>query len=300
MSHLNFELKNHFRLIAGDRWNVLTILLLHANIRNRCWVGMDRIAELATNGNIGHATKAKKWLVAHGAAELVDYVHRIGQEKELPARQHVYQLTGQFTTCNDLECCIQAGITVHYLYFQNPNVSDGENINVSDGEIFNGENLSNTNTRKTIKNKKDISPEEGDSGVGHSDTTKKKKIPNAPRQPNPIFDCIASNSFDIRQGTLANGAGGRIGKIIKWLKANHPDVTVANLEDFYRWYHQNNPKLNAPKADGTFAEYYTAWWQTQMTPAASAEKPIDDMTDAELLAKLGYVPDRTFKKGATS
>src|SRR5689334_877243 len=96
-SPLDLHLKDGIEhLTAHDRWNVLTALILHSNVRNRCWVGMDRLAKLATNGNLTKASGAKKWLLDHGAIEIVPFVERVGAEKNLPSRQHVYQLTGKF------------------------------------------------------------------------------------------------------------------------------------------------------------------------------------------------------------
>src|SRR3990172_6762274 len=95
---LDYGIKACMSELTKDcRWNVLSVLILHANIRNRCWVGMDTIALIATNNNTRKATKAKKWLHEHGAFTLVPFDKRVEQELDLPPRQHIYQLTGKIT-----------------------------------------------------------------------------------------------------------------------------------------------------------------------------------------------------------
>lgn len=98
---IDFSIKKCFNVLSEDgRWNVLTVLMLHANVRNRCWVTMDTITRLATNGNRSKAVRAKQWLIDHGAVELVQYDQRMKHEKpeqdetKLSPRRHVYQLTG--------------------------------------------------------------------------------------------------------------------------------------------------------------------------------------------------------------
>jgi hypothetical protein len=65
---------------------------------------METIADMATNGNLAKATRAKKWIEKHGAFELVPFGKRVDDERELPPRQHVYQLTGELRACDDPSC----------------------------------------------------------------------------------------------------------------------------------------------------------------------------------------------------
>ena len=103
MATLDFKMYDIFEELSKDhRWNVLTVFILRADKqRNRCWPAMRTVAKKAcpgrtpeSAGNIGMATRAKKWLMAHGAITLVKPEHRIGIEKLLPRNRHVYQLTG--------------------------------------------------------------------------------------------------------------------------------------------------------------------------------------------------------------
>lgn len=175
---LDFELKGAMPTLCQDgRWNVLTVLILHSNIRNRCYPGMDTIAELATNGNKTRATRAKKWLGDHGAFELVPYNKRVEDELNCAKRQHVYQLTGTVRQCADPACECRNWTKQAYSYlhhekksvvepkvlavenkeqsnvltvenFNRAKVLDGENIttpNVLTVDNFNGENVSTSN-----------------------------------------------------------------------------------------------------------------------------------------------------------
>jgi hypothetical protein len=114
------------------RWNVLTVLILYANIRNRAWVTTDTMVKLAANGNRSKAFEAKEWLIAHKAIELVPYEQRIGDEAQLPPRQNIYQLTG----CIELE-----DHRYHYLYVGEMESPVGHSVGAdtfesSDNETF--------------------------------------------------------------------------------------------------------------------------------------------------------------------
>lgn len=167
---LDYDIKKCMGLLCKDsRWNVLTVLILHANVRNRCYVGMDTIAEMATAGNVNKATRVKKWLSAHGAFELVPHDKRVAEECNLPQRQHVYQLTGVLKSCADLDCDCHTILKVerHYLHYAKEVISEdnfkedsaneviaGDNFNrgkVIPVENINGDNLSTTNTSNKDK-----------------------------------------------------------------------------------------------------------------------------------------------------
>lgn len=160
---LDYNMKGCMVELTKDcRWNVLTVLILHANIRNRCWVGMDTIAMMATNNNLKKATRAKKWLAQQGAFTLVPFDKRVEKEElSLAPRQHLYQLTGKLTV---------DGVEYSYLYHTtpevvpienneiSPNVSTIDNFNVSTIEIINGSNRSISNIRKSKPARKTPAP----------------------------------------------------------------------------------------------------------------------------------------------
>lgn len=142
MATLDYKIYNVFDDMSKDnRWGFLTILILRRNKRNRCWPAMRTIAKKAypgkmkeSAGNLGMATRAKRWLLAHGAITLVKPEHRIGAEKKLARNRHVYQLTGVVVIDKKV---------YPYLYISgNEHVSGDETIideDVSGGEISGGE-----------------------------------------------------------------------------------------------------------------------------------------------------------------
>jgi len=179
---LDYELKDALPFLTKDnRWNVLTVLILHANVRNRCWPSMDTITELATNGNRTKATRAKKWLERHGVFESVEYSKRVAEELKLSPRQTIYQLLGTIKACNEVGCdCKNDGKIYHYLYIGKQNISvqtvdnlNGETINSLNGETFhrlNGETGSISNEVSPIE----VLPRK-----------------SAKRNPEPFYDAIA-------------------------------------------------------------------------------------------------------------
>ena len=102
MASLDYKMYDIMDELSRDnRWDFLTVLILRKNKRNRCWPAMRTIAKKAfpgktkeCAGNLGMATRAKNWLMEHGAVTLVKPEHRIGAEKKLARNRHVYQLTG--------------------------------------------------------------------------------------------------------------------------------------------------------------------------------------------------------------
>lgn len=77
-----------------DHWTVLTFLLLHANIRSRCWPGMRYIAG-HIHKSLTYVQDTRDWLIEHSAVRLVSFSERVAEERKLPARQYVYELSGR-------------------------------------------------------------------------------------------------------------------------------------------------------------------------------------------------------------
>lgn len=117
---LDYELKKALHFLTKDsRWDVLTVMILHVNIRNRCWPSVGLIANLATNKNRNKATRAKDWLQKHGAFTLVPRDKRVEEELHLNGKQLVYQITGVIKACDDKTChCGGDGKVYKYLYFK--------------------------------------------------------------------------------------------------------------------------------------------------------------------------------------
>lgn len=108
MSALDYHAQNAPpEFYQSDRVGVLFFMILHANIRNRCWPSMDRIVE-KTKISKPTVIKAVRWLEEHGAILIVPFKQRVDDEIKLPPRLHVYQLTGVIEW---------EGETIRYLYF---------------------------------------------------------------------------------------------------------------------------------------------------------------------------------------
>lgn len=161
MNSISFQLKEAMHLLCrDDRWNVLTVLMLHSNIRNRCWPSMDILQEMACNGNRTRATRAKKWLVKHKAVELVPAAQRHPDEKHLPPRQHVYQLTGIIQACDDPECdCGHDGKTYFYFNVQDLKSFDGDTFKNISVDNIDGDTRSNPIPSNPIKEKESVAPD---------------------------------------------------------------------------------------------------------------------------------------------
>jgi hypothetical protein len=114
LDHRFRDVMHHFH--GGARLHVYMTLVLRANIRNRCWPSMRRIAK-DTGYALAAVNEAKKWLQEHGAIEIVKYEHRVGDEKrDVNHLQNVYQLTGVIKF---------AGVTYPCLYV--PQIETSEN-----------------------------------------------------------------------------------------------------------------------------------------------------------------------------
>lgn len=94
MSTLHWQIREALLDLRDDgRLAVLIYLISRANIRMRCYPGVELI-EKETHWSSASVNEAKKWLVNAGAIMLVPHELRIDDELKLPPRQHVYQLTG--------------------------------------------------------------------------------------------------------------------------------------------------------------------------------------------------------------
>ena len=96
---------------------------------------------------------------------------------------------------------------------------------------------------------------------------KEKKL----RAADPLFDLVALHSFGLppKSAELLK-QGGRIGKIVAWLKKTLPDCSSERVGQFYRWYAQQYPGVCAPKDDGKFSEHFLCF------AATCAPKPVAD------------------------
>lgn len=138
-----------------------------------------------------------------------------------------------------------------------PNQSSDSVITTgSDGVITRGSDI---DTGKTVL---DPSVEPSlEPSIAPTPRTKPAKEPK-PRKANPIFDAIAKGSFSISDSSKLNGAGGRVGALVAWLKEADPDCTPEKLEQFYSWYAAEFSEAAAPRALEKFGEHYARFMET--------------------------------------
>lgn len=93
MPSINYALKGCKDIWKHDRFNVLMMIILHANIRNRSWPSIEGMSQ---NLSISkpQVIRACAWLIEHKAIELVAYDKRVDEEEGLSSNRHIYQLTG--------------------------------------------------------------------------------------------------------------------------------------------------------------------------------------------------------------
>ncbi len=201
---IDYDIKRGLHLLTiDDRWNVLTVLILHSNIRNRCHVSMDTIAKMATHGNRTKATAAKKWLENHGAFELVPFGKRLEDERNLSPRQHVYQLKGTFHACTELGCdCGNDGQVYGYLYHGKLENLDGQMITFP--KSLNGQTIENPNgqTFESLDGQTGSIPLEVKDSIAPNGSTPSNII-------NPMKDAIAK-AFSYKWETMSKPEKGLV------------------------------------------------------------------------------------------
>jgi hypothetical protein len=232
-------------LYEGARWDLLTQFILHANERNRCWPSMETLAK-RLGKSTETLTKAKQWLIEHGAIALVPFSQRSDeQERSQPRRQHIYQLTGVMTF---------EGKTIQYLYIPGREISHSE---ISVAEISPVPSISSTSSKDSTNSKDSLAPQ-----VTQEDTPPKRERPR-----NELFDVIAKGSFGLDDVPATQG--GRIARIVRDVctivfTSNKPTPEqrtqlVADLAAMYAWYAKTHPDLSAPASEVTICKYLNEW-----------------------------------------
>lgn len=173
---LDFNFRNamHYLRDSG-RLNVLVALMLHTNVRNRCWPSMRLLCK-ETGFAMAAVTEAKKWLEEHGAIEIVKYEHRVADEKaEVNHLQHVYQLTGILKI---------DGKTYHYLYVSQSETSASETsqseTSASETEVV--KVVKSVESGKSVKKKKETTSVAADASTAATPSTTNDKAPEPQSQ----------------------------------------------------------------------------------------------------------------------
>lgn len=252
---LNWNLRDALAILGeGHRLNVLIALALRSNGRMRCFPSLDTLVA-DTGKSISVVNEAKKWLKAHGAFALVPYKLRVDEEKKLPVRQHVYQLTGILKI---------DGKVIPYLYLSPESlqaISDVIDTYVSESETSESETSVSEGKVSTVV--KDVSIKD----------SADKPAGSAPRKNDPLFDSVAKNIFKTAPN-MVNGDGGRIGAITSWLKGKkdrmgkRPPVgfidaaaTPEQVDEFSRWL---DGKGFSVRDFDKFVENWREWRTSQL------------------------------------
>ncbi|MDX2138597.1 MAG: hypothetical protein SF123_10925 [Chloroflexota bacterium] len=254
---------------------------------------MDTIASLGTHGNAATAARAKRWLHHHGAFRLVPYGERVEEEKTLPKRQHIYELTGRIAIAND-KCVLE----IHpYLYLSTeymalPLVIGG--CEVVSGDVFNGENftienfngdnrsisitrLSNGTLSITTEKEESTKPKNPMPDLGSKSGKKpaKQKPQSQPQQPEPSVVSEPDDLldlFEVVRKVLRLGSDvpdKRVWQYVHMLKGTvkkpgayfdcqlHPDRAMSALEmrAFGLWMSETNSDLKPLRKPESVNDY---------------------------------------------
>lgn len=253
MATLHWDMRSVLPLLRDEgRLAVLTCLILHANVRNRCWPSIETIID-ETGWKRDSVLAAKKWLADNGAIELVPYSMRINEEKALPRRQTVYQLTGYFNLLTDGE-----PIFIQYLY--------------SPAESRPSRLLDPAESRPSRPNDSRPSRPKGSSIEDSKDSP-----PEKTRARDIVFDAVghivwgfpinASASELVLPPKKAGGkgqkAGGRIGTLASIIRGLLPEKTdeerVKILYSFRDDYKDRYEDMDLPNHEDSFTPYFSSY-----------------------------------------
>lgn len=120
MATLDWTVRKHLHRFRAKgigkeaRWDVLSHLIMSANIRNRAWPSCVTLQE-DTGFGLDQIKAALKWLQERGAIENVPTDKRVDEERRKRASGYVWQLTGKIQFDNE---------TINYLYIHDEQSSE--------------------------------------------------------------------------------------------------------------------------------------------------------------------------------
>jgi hypothetical protein len=93
-----------------------------------------------------------------------------------------------------------------------------------------------------------------------------------------VFDVIAVESFGLKDSAAVKRAkaGGRIGKLVSWLKETYPGATVKTARAFYAWYDEKHPGADRPCDPVKFSTHFTKFHDFR-----TAQKDADQKADTK-------------------
>lgn len=303
MSDFHWQLRRHLKEFRPDgRLYVLLSIYLHKNTRNRSWPSNDLIAE-ETGLSRAPISRSIEWLKANHAVILVPYSKRIGNEKELPNRKNIYQLTGVIRLNGQYR---------PYMYLS-PEGWAGilQEIKDIEGDSLDNELLNEINSLQIERSHSEHSHSEPKGITGIKDSTEKKEDIRANKSRSRdqqsdiqntdgrdlVFDAVAEHIFNINPLEVNKETGGRIGVISSWLngksdglKRNGGKVGYISrpaepehVKRFAAWYKAKHPNISMPRDLLKFVDYWRQWASEQSKAAAArpAPAPEPEITEAQ-------------------
>jgi len=243
MTSLHWEVRKYAHDLRPDgRLAVLVVLILHSNVRLRCWPSVD-LLEYETGWGRASVVDAKQWLIDHGAIELVPHDKRVGDELELPPRQHIYQLTGVITV---------NGVQHPYLYLNPKETAPLPNSTVGESSV--GE--SSPSEPKGIpldqgipEPKDNYAPNGAEPDLDAPLTFKTKRGPV--KQPPTYGDLFVSIRDWLGTGEAYTG------KLTKALLKECPDATALEFKRFISYWSDRG--LEKPSGTDTLPKQFGIW-----------------------------------------
>lgn len=229
-----------------------------------------------TGWNTKTVHKARQYLIEIGALTPVDKGVRADLAKKYTGpelqrrvnldRSEFYRVNDTFTVAGETYCMLFNGAQ------QRAAIDEPEQADVPSGTTWAASNMDEV-PQNVVPGGSNVVQEtmpEADAPAERPVEKAKRKRPQR-----PIFDAIARDVFQLEPDAIGD-AGGRIGKIEKWLKATHPDTTPDDLGRFIQWYIRNTHSAR-PRDLQKFAERF-AEWKTRTTrylPATDPKTPAD-------------------------
>lgn len=304
------------RVGAEARFYVLHYLIASANMRLRCYPGIETIME-DTGFEKAPVIAALAWLETHGVMYNVPQDKRVGQEAKLHPRKKVWQLTGVIElegqvlpylvmkddhrkmvmeelasygkqTAPIVAMIQQCGSTDEQQTL--PKGSSNEQP-ISNGGSFDERSLNEpeVNTNKDSEGIKDSAPQaDADAPpkivqFPSRDETPEPVKPKPERKPDPLFDAVQVYIFGIALDQKPEG--GRIGKISSWLAAKNEGkrervgkISKAAEPQHVKMFVEwcERKGFTPPKDFVTFVENWRKW-ATEMNGSLRSKSPLSGL-----------------------
>lgn len=275
----------------------LAVYWIYASRTNNEGVAWPSLRGLSrdTGWSVNACSKAREWLVKHGALERVtDYKRPNWRKLDAPQRQQkinldrseYYRPTGQI---------VVDGNTYPLLYFGQNEPSDIEDDtpDVSPQRTSAARDVApddtelDSSTTKLDSNKPIVASEAATVAADKPD----KQVPSkkTEKERNPLFDAVAIHVFGIDAG-LVNGDGGRVGAIAAWLGGKSDGTkrgrsakavvgyiskpaTPEHIRKFVAWY-MSKHTASVPRDFEKFVEYWRQWATETNKQQARRSQPV--------------------------